>query len=202
MAKKKKSKPKLKLVKNDPKDITMDDITHAVDKIIIENDLITEEDILNAFMKGWLAESLATQPEKVEEFDIIVKKNSDELLFDAVPMDELLVKSNTKNNANLWVVSIQSMSEEYNCPYGIRGVTDEQAIALKVLQTEIAELYITHPSIPEELEIHVKKQYSELMGNKAKNLIYNIRIEFIIKQFQIIYRISEEPNWYLPCPSG
>lgn len=201
MGKKKKQKPNLRLVKNDPTDITMDDINNAVDKIIIENDHISEADLANVFTKGWIAESLVKQPEKTDEFGIIVNKNSEELLFDAVPLEKLLVKNKKNDGGNVWIVSIQSMSEEHNHPYGIRGVTDEQAIALKVLQNEIAELYITYPNIPEELKINVKKQHSELIGNEAKNLIYNRRIEFHIEQFELIYRISEEPNWYLPCSS-
>jgi len=193
MAKKKKvkSKPKLKIVKDDPNDVTMDDINNAIDQIIVENDLITEEDIANAFIREGLAKSIATQPE-VEEFDIVVNKNSEMILFDAIPLEKLLVDYSRREwKTFVWTVSVQSLNEELNSPYDILAVADEQEMALNILQGTIARLFICYPIQTDELKIHVKKGYNGLGDMK-----YCMTNEFYIDQFQVVYRVcSQSAQW-------
>ena len=193
MAKKKKTKPKLKLVKNDPTDITMDDVNNAVDKIIIENDLISEEDITNAFIRIELAKSISAQAQVVEEFDIVVNKNSEMLIYDAIHLEKLIVDCpKSENKTCVWLVSVQSINEDLNNPYRNLAVVDEQEVALNILQAEIAELFISYPIKTDELKVHVKKQYNNLWDG----IKYCIKTEFIIKQFDIIYRVCSEENFW------
>jgi hypothetical protein len=169
----------------------MDDITNAVDKIIIEEDLVSEEDLANAFIRAELAKSIGTQPEVVEEFEIVVNKNSKMLLYDAVSLEKLIIDcSNSKGKACVWIVSIQSINDELNSPYNILAVAEEQEVALNIVQGEIAGLFILYPIKTQQKKIHEKKHYNELWtGSK-----YCIKTEFHINQFQVVYRVCSEFN--------
>ena len=171
---------------------TMDDITNFADKMIIENNVIGIEDITNAFIRGKLAKSIGTQPEIVEEFDIVVNKNSEMLIYDVLPIEKLIIDYSRREwKTFVWTVSVQSLNEELNSPYDILAVADEQDMALDICQVEIASLFISYPIQADELEIHVKKAYNEL-----GDMRYCMTNEFYIEQLQVIYRVcSQSTLW-------
>ena len=195
MAKKKNTKPKLKIVKNDPvdsdpEDIDMDDINYAADKIIARDDMLDEDDLANAFIRLDVAKKLAFHSNAIkEEFEIVVDVNSEQLIYDAVPVEKLLVYgSNLECKGIVWVVSVQAVNEEYKSPFEILAVTESQEGALNICQGEMSKMLNSYPIERDEFDILIKKEHIKYeTGAKL-----NIKTEFYIKQLHIIYGICSQ----------
>ena len=192
--KKKKQKPKLKLVKNAPEESaenppkpTMEDIVYAVDEIILQNDLMTDEGLLRASIRQDLKNACVSPQAEKEEFEIVVDTRARRILYDVKPLEDFMVRSpNLEIKGTVWVVSVQVIDKEMDNPYTLLVFTDNQKGALLVCQGEIAGLFEPYPRSIEKMKIRVRKEFIQL-SNDAK---IDVKIDFFIEELGVVYRVS------------
>jgi hypothetical protein len=186
--KKKEHKPKLRLVRNDPEDPMVEHIERTVEEMRSAQGLTDEEakDLEHRF-KGLFVKS----PDSVtEELDLVLDKKSDCVLYDAIPLEKLMIDCpNLSGKSCVWVLSKQYMVKEYGSPYEVISVTDTQEGALNVCQGEISdEIEQSQISKGDSLELHIRKEHIPL----GKDVNLNIRIELHIKEYGVTYLVSSQ----------